>query len=80
MPDLGMWVLGTTFLRNYYTVFDMENQRVGFAGIAHIDKKDETFVIVTVFFGVGLMVLISIVVVAIIRRKRLSDVDNYIYQ
>lgn len=25
------WLFGLTFLQNYYTVYDMENQQVGFA-------------------------------------------------
>lgn len=29
--SLPSWLLGNLFIRNYYTVFDVENQRVGFA-------------------------------------------------
>lgn len=25
------WVMGLTFFHNYYTVFDVDNQRIGFA-------------------------------------------------
>lgn len=25
----GVWVLGNSFLHNYYSIFDLENQRVG---------------------------------------------------
>jgi len=31
VSELDDWVLGETFLRSTYTVFDMENMRIGFA-------------------------------------------------
>jgi len=31
VSKLDYWIFGETFLRSTYTVFDMENMRIGFA-------------------------------------------------
>jgi len=31
LPGWNEWILGLTFLENYYAVYDMENLRIGFA-------------------------------------------------
>ena len=33
-PAAGIWVIGDVFLLNVYTVFDVKNNRVGFASLA----------------------------------------------
>ncbi len=31
-PKINTWILGDNFLQNYYTLFDLENSRIGFVG------------------------------------------------
>ena len=32
--NIDFWILGDSFLRNAYTIFDVENEKVGFAKMA----------------------------------------------
>jgi len=37
-PELGatkdLWLMGDPFLRTYYSIYDMENYRIGLVGLA----------------------------------------------
>ena len=30
-----IWLMGDPFLRKYYSIYDMDEKRVGFVGVAH---------------------------------------------
>jgi hypothetical protein len=39
-PTNRFWIMGLTFFHNYYTVFDVDNLRIGFAESKLSDFKD----------------------------------------
>lgn len=54
LEDSDFFIMGNTFQHKYYTIFDMQNRRVGFANAAgidssHLDDNEES----TYFLGLG---------------------------
>lgn len=41
LPGLKLWIVGDAFLRRYYTVYDMDKHRVGFAPARRVPPSDE---------------------------------------
>ncbi|CDW71184.1 eukaryotic aspartyl protease family protein [Stylonychia lemnae] len=56
----GFWILGDNFLNNYYTIFDLEQQRVGFVGSVAYEDIPRSIMDYIQMIVVGLLILIII--------------------
>lgn len=37
----ALWVMGDPFLRAYYSIYDMENKKIGMVGVATTVRQEE---------------------------------------
>lgn len=41
IKTINMWILGDPFLRAYYSIYDLDEQKIGLVGIAETVRKEE---------------------------------------
>ena len=53
----GFWIIGDNFLQNYYTIFDLDNLRVGFVGAVKYEDIPKTALDYLIYFVTVLLIL-----------------------
>ena len=70
--DKDYWVLGTQFLQNYYSIFDMGHKKVGFVGLTRsIQNEKITTREWKAFFAiVGIILTITAAAIIVDNHRR----------
>lgn len=65
-------------MRKYYTIFDMDQKRVGLAGLSYNTPVDMTLVMIITYAGTALMIAVMAAVLWITcRNKNVQDDDHF---
>ena len=73
LGEQDFWILGDSFMRNYYAIFDLDNNRVGLAGSYTMEPFQLTFVMLAAYLGIALMVAVVIRVMYLMCKKGTRD-------
>ena len=70
LGEQDYWILGDSFLRNYYAIFDIDGLRVGLAGSSIQEPFQMTFTMIAAMVGMALMILVILRIVCLSCKKQ----------
>lgn len=60
LGEQDFWILGDSFLRNYYAVFDLDGNQVGLVGKSTQAPFQLTFVMLAAYIGIAIMAIVML--------------------